>query len=215
MDFYYHILSTKSWCDCIDISKIEEIHYLIDSSKEAFSKYTHRAVFHHLDFQLDIEWMYPEFKENAKKILRQHILEDLGQEVTLEDWGKEIKKPNWYKEKSPEEIIYKITKKYKGTEKDYIDFIDFMNRYDYINNFEFKVGNIVTHHTYGYKLVKKRFGAYIKNSRNISIPTLSLFEDFLKWNYNFVPNLTDWLVNVRVRFWMYPHSKLLFKKINN
>lgn len=83
---YHHAKGSASryggaWKDYISV------HELIDSSKLAFANLRHRMILHSVDFGYEVASRIPTIRqENLSKLVRDHVVEDIGFEICLEQW---------------------------------------------------------------------------------------------------------------------------------
>lgn len=80
-----------SWQDYI------EIHNFLDSSKASCAHFKHRFLLHHTEgIELGVKIFGEKFKNSENKsietrrLLTEHLIEDVGQIVTVEDWARDL-----------------------------------------------------------------------------------------------------------------------------
>lgn len=204
MDAFYHTLSTNSWSD-LPQERVFAVHQWIDASKSAHADFRHRALRHHKEAARDVCDL---FGAQYVPVLYQHVYEDLNHLPTLSDWLAHLTPPSWFRCESPEALAEYSARKFGGRPADYISFHQWVNRYESVH----PLGNFASHHTFGTQVALAVYGAYLTNSKGAKVPIISLFEYHLRKTYRFLPTLSHWLVHLKCQKWMYPESKLLFKR---
>lgn len=165
-----------SWTDYI------ELHSFLDSSKAACAHFKHRFLLHHIegiDLAVRIFGETVTNSENriipTKKLLTDHLIEDVGSIVKTEDWARDLmpkQNDSFYKflakkrgQIEADEIIgekellgaFNLTEKDRAAVKDFLAFP--------LENSRHPAALLVSHNSFAVYLAEKIFGyAFVKNN---------------------------------------------------
>lgn len=210
-----------SWHDYI------EVHSFLDSSKAACAHFKHRFFLHHRE---GIELGAKIFGESVinsdnrtiptRRLLTDHLIEDVGREVTVDDWGCALFPPeddSFYKfltrrrdlvERGEVPGENELLRAFNLNSEDIVRIKSFLNRP--LESSSHPAALLITHNSFGVFLAEKLFGcAFVKDcgkvddgSKRQLVAVREVFERLIFLRMKSVPSPSEIVARTATEDWM-------------
>lgn len=216
--FHHSLSSVRSFGG--QVSDYIEIHSWLDSTKELYANFRHRALRHHNEGAAHCEKFFGQTIVNSdKEIVRvhnitlQHIEEDCERSVSAVDWLTNMKAPRWFvansfpsKSNSLEYLLKRFGNEHAGSIGKLLDFF-----YGFENMVDSPLWMALRSNSHGIYEAEKLCGYTFTNDNNnaSSVPIRYAAEELIRFQLNRIPSAQDWLSHIESKPWMIRTKKII------
>lgn len=205
---YYHCVSTARTFG----GKPEDyasLNAFLDSPKEWYPDFRHRALRHHSLGIFDAERHFGLTITNSagkqvpvRAVVELHILEDMGFLATVADWLQHLHPQSWMERPSRHPYYHALTSAdtFGGKAHDYLAAHTWLEATrEALADDRHRA---LRYHAHGVFEGERQIGTTILNSDQVHVPVRAILEAQIVAEFGFVPTVSDWLEHIQPQPWM-------------